>query len=94
MTTEKPIIIVELVLEPATAESLVLEKVKEPKAESEKTKKTKESKPKKALKPRNHASHPTYEEMIKDAIVSLKEKNGSNQYAIEKFIEEKHKQLP
>lgn len=32
--------------------------------------------------------------MIKDAIVSLKEKNGSSQYAIAKFIEEKQKQLP
>ncbi|KAL5099729.1 hypothetical protein RYX36_004058 [Vicia faba] len=41
-----------------------------------------------------HASHPTYEEMIKEAIVLLKEKTGSSQYAIAKFIEEKHKQLP
>jgi histone H1/5 len=32
--------------------------------------------------------------MIKDAIVSLKERTGSSQYAIAKFIEEKHKQLP
>ncbi|KAL5068287.1 hypothetical protein RYX36_019174 [Vicia faba] len=40
------------------------------------------------------ASHPTYEEMIKEAIVLLKEKTGSSQSAIAKFIEEKHKQLP
>lgn len=33
-------------------------------------------------------------QMINDAIVSLKEKSGSSQYAIAKFIEEKHKQLP
>jgi len=33
-------------------------------------------------------------QMIKDAIVSLKERTGSSQYAIAKFIEEKHKQLP
>nr|AGC59897.1 histone H1 subtype 6 [Vicia unijuga] len=39
-------------------------------------------------------SHPTYEEMIKEAIVGLKERTGSSQYAIAKFIEEKHKQLP
>ncbi|KAI5425650.1 hypothetical protein KIW84_031461 [Lathyrus oleraceus] len=31
--------------------------------------------------------------MIKDGIVSLKEKNGSSQYAIVKFIKEKQKQL-
>jgi histone H1/5 len=33
-------------------------------------------------------------QMIKDAIVCLKEKTGSSQYAIAKFIEEKQKQLP
>ncbi|KAK2401628.1 histone H1 [Trifolium repens] len=38
-------------------------------------------------------SHPTYEEMIKEAIVTLKEKTGSSQIAIAKFIEEKHKNL-
>ena len=32
--------------------------------------------------------------MIKDAIVTLKERTGSSQYAIQKFIEEKHKSLP
>ena len=32
--------------------------------------------------------------MITEAIVALKEKTGSSQYAIAKFIEEKHKQLP
>ncbi|PWA62174.1 winged-helix DNA-binding transcription factor family protein [Artemisia annua] len=61
---------------------------------------TKESKPKKAKKspaarkPKSSASHPTYFEMISEAIVSLKERNGSSQYAIGKFIEDKHKNLP
>jgi histone H1/5 len=32
--------------------------------------------------------------MIKDAIVTLEERTGSSQFAIAKFIEEKHKQLP
>ena len=32
--------------------------------------------------------------MITEAIVPLKERTGSSQYAITKFIEEKHKQLP
>ncbi|PNY05452.1 histone H1, partial [Trifolium pratense] len=84
MATEEPVVVVEPVPEPAASEK------EEPKVEAEK--KTKESKPKKASKPRSPASHPTYEEMIKDAIVSLKERTGSSQYAIAKFIEEKHKQ--
>ncbi|CAL5212039.1 unnamed protein product [Lathyrus oleraceus] len=94
MATEEPIVAVEPVSEPTTAEPPVLEEVDEPKAEAEKMKKVKETKPKKASKPRNSASHPTYEEMIKDAIMSLKEKNGSSQYAIARFIEEKQKKLP
>ncbi|KAI3785581.1 hypothetical protein L1987_44703 [Smallanthus sonchifolius] len=32
--------------------------------------------------------------MIKDAILSLKDKTGSSQYAIAKFVEEKQKNLP
>jgi len=32
--------------------------------------------------------------VIKDAITTLKEKTGSNHYAIVKFIEEKNQQLP
>ncbi|XP_047336469.1 histone H1-like [Impatiens glandulifera] len=39
-------------------------------------------------------SHPPYVEMVKEAIVALKERTGSSQYAISKFIEEKHNQLP
>ncbi|XP_021283007.1 histone H1-like [Herrania umbratica] len=47
-----------------------------------------------AKKPKSACSHPPFLEMISDAIVTLKEKTGSSQYAITKFIEEKHKQLP
>ncbi|PWA62176.1 histone H1 [Artemisia annua] len=38
--------------------------------------------------------HPPYLEMISDAIVMLKERNGSSQYAIGKFIQDKYKDLP
>ncbi|PWA66683.1 histone H1 [Artemisia annua] len=48
------------------------------------------SKAKKSLALRKH---PPYLEMVSDAIVTLKERNGSSQYAIRKFIEEKHKDL-
>ncbi|MQK22446.1 hypothetical protein EI013_29185, partial [Escherichia coli] len=59
-----------------------------------KSKKSKDPKPKKVSKPRNPPTHPPYEEMIKEAIVTLKEKSGSSQYAIAKCVEEKQKQLP
>ncbi|KAL6142847.1 hypothetical protein ACLB2K_061123 [Fragaria x ananassa] len=39
-------------------------------------------------------AHPPFSEMITEAIVALKERTGSSQYAITKFVEEKHKQLP
>ncbi|KAK1432254.1 hypothetical protein QVD17_09149 [Tagetes erecta] len=51
----------------------------------EKTKKVK--KPSVKAKPRNPSLHPPYFEMIKEAIVTLKERMGSSQYAITKFIE-------
>ncbi|KAK1357639.1 Histone H [Heracleum sosnowskyi] len=38
-----------------------------------------------------NASHPPYFEMIKDALLALKEKGGSSPYAIGKYIEEKRK---
>ncbi|KAF9673523.1 hypothetical protein SADUNF_Sadunf10G0033100 [Salix dunnii] len=41
-----------------------------------------------AKKPR---AYPTYQEMVKEALVSLKERTGSSQIAIAKFIEEKQK---
>ncbi|KAJ0982404.1 hypothetical protein J5N97_010659 [Dioscorea zingiberensis] len=42
-------------------------------------------------KPRTAPSHPPYLEMIGEAISTLKERTGSSQYAIGKFIEDKHK---
>ncbi|KAL1191915.1 Histone H1 [Cardamine amara subsp. amara] len=39
------------------------------------------------------ATHPPYFQMIKEALMALKEKNGSSPYAIAKKIEEKHKSL-
>jgi histone H1/5 len=60
MATEEPIVVVEPVPEPTITEPPASEK-EEPKAEAEK--KTKESKPKKSSKPRNPASHPSYEEV-------------------------------
>ncbi|KAI8523000.1 hypothetical protein RHMOL_Rhmol13G0040500 [Rhododendron molle] len=53
-----------------------------------------EPKAKQASKPRNPPLHPPYVEMVTDAIATLKEKSGSSQHAITKFIEEKQKQLP
>ncbi|XP_022720048.1 histone H1-like [Durio zibethinus] len=47
-----------------------------------------------AKKPKSVSSHPPFIDMISDAIVTLKERTGSSQYAITKFIEEKYKQLP
>ncbi|XP_011030571.1 PREDICTED: histone H1.1-like [Populus euphratica] len=41
-----------------------------------------------AKKPRGY---PTYHEMVKEALVALKERTGSSQIAIAKFIEEKQK---
>ncbi|OMP02637.1 Histone H1/H5 [Corchorus capsularis] len=40
------------------------------------------------------SSDPPFLKMISDAIATLKERTGSSQYVIAKFIEEKHKQLP
>ncbi|KAL3507709.1 hypothetical protein ACH5RR_033091 [Cinchona calisaya] len=52
------------------------------------------SKAKKAPAAKKVRSHPTYFEMIKEAIVALKERSGSSPYAIAKFTEEKQKDLP
>lgn len=53
--------------------------------------KEKASKKKASAKPKVAPSHPPYIEMIKEAIIALKERTGSSQIAIAKFIEEKHK---
>ncbi|AEC06720.1 putative histone H5, winged helix-like DNA-binding domain superfamily [Arabidopsis thaliana] len=47
---------------------------------------------KKPRKPKT-TTHPPYFQMIKEALMVLKEKNGSSPYAIAKKIEEKHKSL-
>uniref|UniRef100_A0A5B7C2R7 Putative histone H1-like n=1 Tax=Davidia involucrata TaxID=16924 RepID=A0A5B7C2R7_DAVIN len=49
---------------------------------------------KKPSGPKKPRAHPPYVEMIKEAIVALKERTGSSKYAISKFIEEKQKGLP
>ncbi|EYU20524.1 hypothetical protein ABFS82_08G099900 [Erythranthe guttata] len=59
----------------------VKEKKPEAAAKEEKSKKT-------ATKT---ASHPPYFEMIKEAVLALKEKSGSSPYAIAKYMEDKHK---
>ncbi|XP_062102542.1 histone H1 [Humulus lupulus] len=56
--------------------------VKEKKPKVPKEKKPKQSKT---------ASHPPYFQMIKEAVLALKEKSGSSPYAIAKYMEEKHK---
>lgn len=45
----------------------------------------------KAKKPTKPAEHPPYIEMIKAAIVALKERNGSSRQAIEKYIKANYK---
>ncbi|XP_044967426.1 histone H1-like [Hordeum vulgare subsp. vulgare] len=48
-----------------------------------------------APKPKKPSAHPTYFEMIKEAIAALKDRTGSSSVAIAKYIEEKHgKALP
>ncbi|XP_071701153.1 histone H1-like [Rutidosis leptorrhynchoides] len=55
---------------------------------------TKTTVPKKAPATKKPKSHPPYAEMVKEAIVSLKERTGSSQYAIAKHIEDHQKDLP
>ncbi|KAM7462931.1 hypothetical protein LguiA_031052 [Lonicera macranthoides] len=57
-----------------------------------KTKSVKAPKTKKSAAPMKPRSHPPYIEMIQEAILALKERTGSSQYAISKFIEEKQKE--
>ncbi|CAH2051366.1 unnamed protein product [Thlaspi arvense] len=64
------------------------EKIESP--TEKKTPTASENKSKKPSKPKT-TTHPPYLQMIKEALVTLKEKNGSSPYAIAKKIEEKHK---
>ncbi|CDO99165.1 unnamed protein product [Coffea canephora] len=63
-------------------------------AKSPATKSAAAVKAKKAPAAKKVRSYPTYFEMIKEAIIALKERTGSSPYAIAKFIEEKQKDLP
>ncbi|ERN14461.1 histone H1 [Amborella trichopoda] len=62
-------------------------------AEKPASKPVKEKKVKvpKEKKPKTTAAHPPYFQMIKEAILALKEKGGSSPYAIAKFMEGKYK---
>lgn len=48
----------------------------------------------KAKVPKKEPEHPQYVVMVKDAIVSLKERTGSSSVAIKKFVESKYQGLP
>ncbi|XP_027116429.2 uncharacterized protein [Coffea arabica] len=63
-------------------------------AKSPATKSAAAVKARKAPAAKKVRSYPTYFEMIKEAIIALKERTGSSPYAIAKFIEEKQKDLP
>ncbi|KAH6803745.1 histone H1-3 [Perilla frutescens var. frutescens] len=56
-----------------------------------KAKKAKAAPKEKKVKTTKTASHPPYFDMIKEALLALKEKSGSSPYAIAKYMEEKHK---
>ncbi|CAH1413646.1 unnamed protein product [Lactuca virosa] len=66
----------DVVVEKPAAEQAVV-KAKTPKEKKAKTAKT--------------ASHPPYFQMIKEALLALKEKGGSSPHAIAKYMEDKHK---
>ncbi|XP_071704006.1 histone H1.2-like [Rutidosis leptorrhynchoides] len=55
---------------------------------------TKTTVAKKAPVAKKPKSHPSYAEMVKEAIFALKERTGSSQYAIAKHIEDHQKDLP
>ncbi|KAD3068592.1 hypothetical protein R6Q59_017386 [Mikania micrantha] len=65
-----------------------------PAATPAKVTKVKKARKPSAPKTKSPALHPPYFEMIKDAIVTLKERTGSSPQAISKFIEGKYKNLP
>lgn len=46
------------------------------------------------MAPKVAPSHPPYVDIIKEAITSLKERNGSSNQAIRKFVASKHPNLP
>ncbi|KAG0455041.1 hypothetical protein HPP92_024333 [Vanilla planifolia] len=94
MATDEPTLMAEettgdpVATEPAADKPDLAATGKEEKTDTKKTKAKKLAAPR---KPRAPSSHPRYLEMIGEAINSLKERTGSSQYAITKFIEDKHK---
>ncbi|CAK9229626.1 unnamed protein product [Sphagnum troendelagicum] len=64
---------------------------KEKKQKQEKVVKEKKPKIAKAANPSAAASHPSYLLMVKEAIGTLKERTGSSQYAIAKYLEDTYK---
>ncbi|KAI3686662.1 hypothetical protein L1987_80345 [Smallanthus sonchifolius] len=90
MATEEPIVLTE----PTEPVDVAPEEKPQVPADEKSKKATKAKKAPAKAKPRSPSLHPPYFEMIKEAIVTLKERTGSSQYAISKFVEEKHKNLP
>ncbi|KAL2375682.1 hypothetical protein RJ035_008350, partial [Blastomyces gilchristii] len=43
--------------------------------------------PKKAVTSKPTATHASYRDMIKDAIINLKERNGSSRQALKKYVQ-------
>ncbi|KAJ9567355.1 hypothetical protein OSB04_003321 [Centaurea solstitialis] len=93
MATEEPVIVTE-VAAPEIGASVTVVVENEPAVEPAAGKPSKSKKTTTKRKPRTPSLHPPYFEMIKEAILALKEKSGSSQYAIAKFVEEKNKNLP
>ncbi|KAG0487326.1 hypothetical protein HPP92_009421 [Vanilla planifolia] len=78
----------------AAAANTATEKPEAGDGEEEKENNPKKAKAKKAAaprKPRKPQSHPPYLEMIGAAITTLKDRTGSSQLAIAKYIEDKYK---
>eukprot|EP00475_Leptophrys_vorax_P042457 TRINITY_DN80032_c0_g1_i1.p1 TRINITY_DN80032_c0_g1~~TRINITY_DN80032_c0_g1_i1.p1 ORF type:complete len:211 (-),score=85.05 TRINITY_DN80032_c0_g1_i1:267-899(-) len=78
----------------ATKAAPAVVKAKSPASKTAKPKAAKPKAVKSAGVKKVKASHPKYIEMVKEAIVALKERTGSSLYAISKFIEQKHPDLP
>jgi histone H1/5 len=87
---ETEVVVASEVVEEAKPEEKKPEKVpKEKKVKAPKEKKPKKPKAPKATKV--PTAHPSYLLMVKEAIGSLKERTGSSQYAIAKYLEDTYK---
>lgn len=73
------------------AKAASVKKAEAPKEKKVKEVKAKEPKVPKVPKAKTPASHPTYLLMATEAIAALKERTGSSQYAIAKYLEDKYK---